>query len=349
MGKTPKKREESASPQKTPTKSMKKAWASPSKYSMKSLFDNYTPLNESWAEITASDASLLEESPKDLIGRRRKGAQPRKAQTRPKFVKSIELTEAILSPSNRKSERIQQLQNEQSGSRKRHISTTSTIADEVGGSPTKKPNCETSTPGKPKKKLQNLAEPASPRSPQIKMKDNWEEPKLGWCTDMKILDRRSREIERAKEKPVYQKYANEVAKGQRQKGIHPRTPNKLLNYSRRSWDVQIRRWKRSLYEWAGEEPSDSANTSFCCSETDSVNGEGEGENRENRDAPILAHLDMEDIVVGRVDGRPEADQMASLLGKFDMDTRKGDESTLKPLMSQNDGPTGPTDFSAVHH
>lgn len=39
--------------------------------------------------------------------------------------------------------------------------------------------------------------------------------------------------------------------------------------------------------------------------------------------------------------------MASLLGKFDMDTRSGGDSTLKAPTS-NDA-TGPVDFSALHN
>lgn len=63
---------------------------------------------------------------------------------------------------------------------------------------------------------------------------------------------------------------------------------------------QIRRWKRSLYEWAGEEPSDSANTSFCCSDSDSVNGE---EQENMNEELILSHLEMEDIVIGELKAR----------------------------------------------
>ena len=46
--------------------------------------------------------------------------------------------------------------------------------------------------------------------------------------------------------------------------------------------------------------------------------------------------------------RPEVDSMASLLGKFDVDSQMGiDESTLKA--STNSDPSAPTDFSKLSH
>lgn len=46
------------------------------------------------------------------------------------------------------------------------------------------------------------------------------------------------EIAKAKEKPVYARYLAEVPKEER-KSDHPKTPNKYINYSRRSWDSQV--------------------------------------------------------------------------------------------------------------
>jgi histone RNA hairpin-binding protein len=68
---------------------------------------------------------------------------------------------------------------------------------------------------------------------------DWSEPKVGWCNDEKTLERRAKEIGRAKDKEIYKRYSSEVPKCNRQKGVHPKTPNRYLNFSRRSWDSQV--------------------------------------------------------------------------------------------------------------
>ncbi|PIO75243.1 hypothetical protein TELCIR_02732 [Teladorsagia circumcincta] len=184
------------------------------------------------------------------------------------------------------------------------------------------------------------SESKSTTSGDFAPKDFWEDPTLGWCRDQATLDRRTKEIERAKEKPIYARYLEEIPRHLRIKGVHPRTPNKHINFSRRSWDVQIRTWKRSLYNWAGEEPSDSVNTSFCSYSSDEL--KQDDVDQENRPQPVLRSItEIEEIHV-----RPETDAMASLLGRFDMDSRRGDESTLKaPTNGQRSD--GPVDFSTL--
>ncbi|VDO58452.1 unnamed protein product [Haemonchus placei] len=234
------------SPRKTRTSPRKKAWASPPKAVTKnfsSIFSDadFSPLNSSWAEITANDESLnesiLENLSKSESRRGRKASVPKKVRS--------------------------------------------------GGK----------------------------------------------CSEFLGGSHSGMEIERAKEKPIYARYLQEIPRHMRIKGVHPRTPNKHINFSRRSWDVQIRTWKRSLYNWAGEEPSDSVNTSFCSYSSDELKQVG-----------FLNRRDSCKVSVIQV--RPETDAMASLLGRFDMDSRRGDESTLKaPTNGQRSD--GPVDFSTL--
>uniref|UniRef100_A0A915AK92 Histone RNA hairpin-binding protein RNA-binding domain-containing protein n=2 Tax=Parascaris univalens TaxID=6257 RepID=A0A915AK92_PARUN len=158
-------------------------------------------------------------------------------------------------------------------------------------------------------------------------------PKLGWCTDQVTIDRRTKEIAKAKEKPVYARYLIEVPKEGRMSD-HPKTPNKYINYSRRSWDSQMRIWKRSLYVWGGEEISSSCNTSIC---SDSEPDVDETKDR----GPVLTD--------NMVEFRSDTDAMASLLGHFDLDSRMtltlvGEESQ-STLKGPSYSALGPRDFS----
>ncbi|GMR34269.1 hypothetical protein PMAYCL1PPCAC_04464 [Pristionchus mayeri] len=325
----------------------KKAWASPSKTPTRnalansSLFNegDFSPLNASWAEIMESD----QESNARILStaeRRRKPSSPKRATTKPKFVRSLELEKGINTSSGHRDQRGR---NEQrgtpaQGSRKRHLSNASTIADdgEEGASPRKRAapsssgrparkNAKASegTPSPARNRLFSAKSISSPATPSIRPKEFYDEPKNGWCEKQETIDRRTKEIEKAKAKPVYAKYLKEVPVRDRVKGVHPSTPNKLLNYTRRSWDTQIKTWKRSLYAWAGEEPSESANTSFY-SET-AEEAEQQVEETEN-DRPILDSLSVEDI---------NDTGLTTLLGKFDT---AADESTLKGTQTTVDGP-----------
>lgn len=135
----------------------------------------------------------------------------------------------------------------------------------------------------------------------------------------------------AKEKDVYKRYVTEVPKYERKKGIHPKTPNKFIGYSRRSWDAQVRAWKRSLYVWAGQSPSASVMGSISGSEVD----EEDLKQREiDENAPNV-------LIAEAIEKIYTPDQMASLIGHFDFQTR--DESTLKAPGNANT--QGPVDFS----
>lgn len=177
-----------------------------------------------------------------------------------------------------------------------------------------------------------------------------------------------KEIDKAKEKPIYIRYINEIQKFSRKKGLHPRTPNKYLNYSRRSWDsqvfntfekinlgiyiiFQIKIWKRALYAWAGEEPSSSVNTSRCPSECgDFESSSVESSPKATISSRISSNSRLAPTTLFKeLNVHPDA--AASLLGHFDLESRRGftnieEESTLKAPSNQQKI-SGPTDFSQL--
>jgi len=66
------------------------------------------------------------------------------------------------------------------------------------------------------------------------------------------LETRQRQIDIGKNTPGYQNYIRSVPKDQRKRG-DPQTPHKHQICSKRSWDGQIRKWRRMLHTYDPEQ------------------------------------------------------------------------------------------------
>ncbi|XP_005089698.2 uncharacterized protein LOC101857844 isoform X2 [Aplysia californica] len=66
------------------------------------------------------------------------------------------------------------------------------------------------------------------------------------------LARKEKDVQYGKNTDAYKLYTEVVPKASRSrnKKYHPRTPEKRIKCSRRSWDSQIKIWKRRLHTWA---------------------------------------------------------------------------------------------------
>jgi len=71
-------------------------------------------------------------------------------------------------------------------------------------------------------------------------------------TDETIIARRQKQIDYGKVSVDYQEYSEEISHSER-RNFHPRTPDKYQKCSRRSFDQQIKIWKRKIHHWKDED------------------------------------------------------------------------------------------------
>lgn len=74
-------------------------------------------------------------------------------------------------------------------------------------------------------------------------------PEKQYETDPIILKRRQKQIDYGKSTKEYEAYLKAIPKNKRDPQVHIFTPKKCYKYSRRSWDAQIKIWRKKLHEW----------------------------------------------------------------------------------------------------
>lgn len=89
-------------------------------------------------------------------------------------------------------------------------------------------------------------------APVINKEETKEQKKKnGVETDPHRLDQRQKQIDFGYNSEGYRRYLAEVPKSERiaKNPMHPITPRKTQQCSKRSWDGQVRKWRRGLHQW----------------------------------------------------------------------------------------------------
>lgn len=89
-------------------------------------------------------------------------------------------------------------------------------------------------------------------------------------TDPARLAARKKQIDLGKCTPGYQRYIKEVPLRKREykNPMHPRTPDRTKSCSKRSWDGQIKIWRRALHRW--DPPQDAGDVVMGIGELDEL-------------------------------------------------------------------------------
>ena len=95
----------------------------------------------------------------------------------------------------------------------------------------------------------SAATPSTPASPTPSAASASPAPPPSPRTLARRLEQRLKQVQLGKRTVGYARYRAAVAKRERVEGQHPRTPNAKRACSKRSWDGQVRKWRRELHRW----------------------------------------------------------------------------------------------------